>query len=181
MAKRKSRKGEKKGAKSRERQKRKSVSREGKGSIRDVLEWDVSQKVKNVRMTSPTFEKPEPLNINTTDEISSSMKQTGNFLSPFESSKGRNKSEKFSKSHTRHRKKSQPRWKSGITKLSKRHNLNKSVLDSLKSKPPTSTENRGMTSHSMHHCRNKSSIGTSGVATPSHKIDKLVRDNIKQK
>ena len=80
-------------------------------------------------MTSPTFEQPEHINIHTEDDILDSMKQTGTFLSPFESDKGRNRGDKHNKTSHKCKKKSHFRCKSGVSKISKRHNLNKSVLE----------------------------------------------------
>lgn len=130
-------------------------------------------------MSSPTFEPPERINIHTDDDVLDSMRKTGTFLSPFESNKGRNKTDKTSKSGTKSRRKTHSRWKSGFTKLAKRHNLNKSVLENIKNKPPTSIDNRGNTSHSMHYKRQ--SVGsTPGMTTPSQNIDRLIRDNLKK-
>lgn len=132
-----------------------------------------------MRMASPTFEPPEHININTDDDVLDSMRKTGTFLSPFESNKGRNKPDKTSKSGTKSRRKTHSRWKSGFTKLAKRNNLNKSVLENIKNKPPTSIENRGATSLSMQYKRQ--SVGsTPGMTTPSQNIDKLIRDNLKK-
>ena len=97
------------------------------------------------------------LNASPEMDMKESSKERTTFLTAFENNKGRNKVDNKSKSHSRHRRKHN-RCKSGISKLSKRNNMNKSALDQ-RSKAPKSIENR-VTSQSMYHSK-KTSIVTS--------------------
>lgn len=123
-------------------------------------------------MTSPTSEKTDAININTEGDVLEAMaKRQTTFLTPFESEKGRNKK---SRSQQKTTKKSHTRCKSGMTKLSRRNNLNRSVIETNKHKAPNSIENRGKFCHK--------SLGPSNTShSMNHgKIDKIIRENLKK-
>ena len=60
--------------------------------------------------------------------------------------------------------------------------MNKSVIETLKRKPPTSIGDRNGTSLSMQYKKFLASASATDVSTPSHQnnIDKLIRDNLKK-
>jgi len=128
-------------------------------------------------MTSPVNNEKRQTRIKTDENTNVNNKDSSSLLSPFESNKGRNRPERQlrgSKNKTKHH----TRWKSGFTKSTKRNYLNKSAMDWLKQKAPSANERRNATSHSLNNKRQSMNFGTTGAATPSNKIDKLVRDNI---
>lgn len=54
------------------------------------------------------------------------------------------------------------------------------MLESYKLKPPSSIDDRGVTSLSMQYKRGAGHGSVPGVTTPSNKIDRLIRENIKR-
>ena len=135
------------------------------------------QKLSNMGMTSPNFEMPDSLK-NLNNEPINILKETGTF-SNLANNEKKSKYEHSRKTNNKSKKKSHSRCKSGVPKTFKRHNLNKSVLETAKSKIPTLVDDLGHISLSMKNKHSSGYESAIGVASPSRNIDKIIRDNLK--